>query len=192
MRQQGQRLLRTLSEILDTAKLESQTIDLHPRECSAAEVLAQAVSEVRRLRSIEVLPLRVEIAPDLPPIAVDPIRFPQALSYLCGHVLDSLDAEAEAAAASEATAPQRPLARPPALGELLLRAYQAPGRPVLVFEVAYLPGQTPAGPVLGTAGLGLALPLARRLLALHGGSIVVIADAYPCLRANLPLPQRNR
>jgi signal transduction histidine kinase len=96
MQRQGRRLLRILSEILDTAKLESQTIDLHPRDCSAAELFAQAVSEVRRLRSIDVLPMRVEIAPDLPPVGVDPIRFPQALSYLCGHVIDSLDAEAEA------------------------------------------------------------------------------------------------
>jgi signal transduction histidine kinase len=191
MQRQGRRLLRILSEILDTAKIESQTIDLHPRECSPAELLAQAVSEVRRLRSVDVLPMRLEIAPDLPLLAVDPVRFPQALSYLCGHVIDSLDAEAEAIADGGL----------PALGELLLRAYQLPSGSAVVFEVAYLPegdrsgGPGPRatpGPALGTTGLGLALPLARRLLALHGGSIAVIADVFPRLRATVPLLPRSR
>jgi hypothetical protein len=81
---------------------------------------------------------------------------------------------------------------PTVIGELLLRAYQAPERAAVVFEVAYLPGQTPVGPVLGTTGLGLALPLARRLLALHGGSIAVIADVFPCLRATMPVASRSR
>jgi signal transduction histidine kinase len=185
MQRHGQRLLRILSEILDTAKLESQTIDLHPRDCSAAELCAQAISEVRRLRAIDALPMRIELAPDLPLLGVDPIRFPQALSYLCGHIIDSLDGEAEAASAHLPDAP-------PELGELLLRAYQPPGYSAIVFEVAFLPGQTPAGPVLGTAGLGLALPLARRLLALHGGTIAVVAEVFPCLRATMPLSPRAR
>ena len=202
MQRQGRRQLRILSEILDTAKIESQTIDLHPRDCSPAELLAQAVSEVRRLRSVDRLPMRLELAPELPLLGVDPIRFPQALSYLCGHVIDSLDAEAEAGVPAEA--------EPRAPGELLLRAYQLPESAAtgaaVVFEVAYLPdGPTevapgtpprraapPPGPALGTSGLGLALPLARRLFALHGGSVAVVADVFPRLRATVPLSLRTR
>ncbi len=194
MQQRGRRLLRILSEILDTAKIESQTIDLHPRDCSPAELFAQAVSEVRRLRAADVLPMRLEIAPDLPLLAVDPVRFPQALSYLCGHVLDSVEVEAEAAAHGDAHLGAR--------GELLLRAYQVTDGTAVVFEVAHLPpgmsargaatgsDATPSGPALGTTGLGLALPLARRLLGLHGGSIAVVADLFPRLRAVVPLRPR--
>ena len=196
MQQKGRRQLRILSEILDTAKIESQTIDLHPRECSPAELLAQAMSEVRRLRSLDVLPVRLELEPELPLLAVDPVRFPQALSYLCGHILDSLEAEAEGAALSDGEL----LAE----GELLLRACQITGGTAVMFEVAYVPdrrrekssaaagGECTVGPALGTSGLGLALPLARQLLALHGGSVAVVAGEFPRLRATFPLPPRAR
>mgnify|MGYP000160830560 CR=1 FL=1 len=196
MQQKGRRQLRILSEILDTAKIESQTIDLHPRECSPAELLAQAMSEVRRLRSLDVLPVRMELEPELPLLAVDPVRFPQALSYLCGHILDTLEAEAESEARSDGELLTD--------GELLLRACQIKGGTAVMFEVAYIPdgrrkksraaagGECAVGPALGTSGLGLALPLARQLLALHGGSVAVVAGEFPRLRATFPLLPRAR
>ena len=196
MQQKGRRQLRILSEILDTAKIESQTIDLHPRECSPAELLAQAMAEVRRLRSLDVLAVRMELEPELPLLAVDPVRFPQALSYLCGHILDTLEAEAEGEALSDGELLTD--------GEMLLRACQITGGTAVMFEVAYVPdsrrkksraaagGDCPVGPALGTSGLGLALPLARQLLALHGGSVAVVAGEFPRLRATFPLLPRAR
>ena len=177
MQRQGRRLLRTLSEILDTAKAESQTIELQPRECSASELLTQAVSEVRRLRAVERLPIRIELPAELPHVLVDPLRFPQALAYLCGHVIDSLNADELDPEKESITS----------LGELRLSAWRGSAG-MLVFEIAHIPSaQHPAtGPALGISGLGLALPLARRLLGLHRGHITVVADVYPRLRASVP------
>ena len=89
-------------------------------------------------------------------------------------------------------------------GELLLRACQIKGGTAVMFEVAYIPdgrrkksraaagGECAVGPALGTSGLGLALPLARQLLALHGGSVAVVAGEFPRLRATFPLLPRAR
>ncbi|MCS6915670.1 MAG: HAMP domain-containing histidine kinase, partial [Myxococcota bacterium] len=89
----GRHLLRLLSEILDTAKVESQTIELHLRRCAPAELLAQAILDARRGRAHEDFPVALEISPGLRTVQVDPLRFPQALAYLIGHVLDSAQGE---------------------------------------------------------------------------------------------------
>ena len=84
---------------------ESQTIDLHPRECSPAE-LAQAMAEVRRLRSRgRVLAVRVELEPELP-LTCRWIRCAAPQSAPCdawrGHIptQNALEGEAEAEAST--------------------------------------------------------------------------------------------
>lgn len=175
----GRHLLRLLSEILDTAKVESQTIELHPRRCAPGEVLSQAISDARRGRTQEDIPVVLDVQPALRSIQVDPVRFPQALAHLIGHVLDSAGPE---------LSPQR------------LRVYAREGQtergPTFEVEIeversslkdtdldAVLP--------LGTVGLGLALPLARRLIALHGGTIEVTPGPRPCVRAIVPIKRSD-
>lgn len=192
----GRRLLKLLSEILDTAKVESQTIELHPRRCVPSELLAQAVSEARRGRLSDDIPVVLDIAPGMPAVSVDPVRYPQALAHLIGHVLDGTNAEAsehqlrlrarqgtqapaQAQGPSSAASPTSALAAGPP-------AKVSGSTPMPTFEVEVSVERAPtaragAEPMLplGTVGLGLALPLARRLIALHGGTIEIAPSAEP-------------
>ncbi len=172
MHRTGRRLLRLLSEILDTAKVESQTIELHPRLCSPGDLLSQAVAEARRGRMQDDMPVLLQIMPGLRPVHVDPVRFPQALAHLIGHVLDG----------AATTAGDGPDNTEAAAHKGHVRVSAREGRsptdrtPTFEVEVEHIhpPGlSSDSTQPLGTVGLGLALPLARRLIALHGGTIEV-------------------
>jgi signal transduction histidine kinase len=188
----GNDLLRLLNEILDTAKLESGKLELSRQSLPPAELMRQALAETRRGREgIDDL-LDISLQPGLPVLSADPLRLTQAVMHLLDHAI--------------ATAP----------GERIQvrltdeRDYQRPGTPrVLVIEVEYPIAPSPdstadpavedhellvetfrAGPT--GRGLNLAVPLARRLIELHGGTLTVARPAprRQTLRASVPIGVR--
>jgi signal transduction histidine kinase len=155
----GLRLLRLLNEILDTAKAESGKMEMHRQSSSPAELIRQAVAESRRGRSAATDRLSVELQAGLPPISVDPLRLQQVVTHLLDHAFDA--------------APT---------GRVTLRAILDANR--FVLEVSYAGELAPEDdlgvfdgfrPLHGKPGLNLAVPLARRLVELHGGTLELLA-----------------
>jgi signal transduction histidine kinase len=176
----GLRLLRLLNEILDTAKVESGKMELHRQQASPAELIRQAVQEARRGRPPSLTDqLSVELRPGMTPIHVDPLRMTQAATHLVNHAFGCA-----------------PLS---GAGPIQLRAQELANPRQLILEIEYprppwwneekdylfdgfrLSGSRP--------GLHLALPLAKRLVEIHGGALELAPseDSRVRLRGVIPL-----
>ena len=157
----GRRLLRLINEILDTAKIEAGKLTLAPQAMVPAQLIRQVIQETRRSRDLPTtIDIVTELQPGMEPVAVDPIHFLNALGHLLGHATDVM---------SE--------------GRIVLRVgdRQASGRRVFSVEIE-LVGQMPESEReqlftgfrrVRDGNLGLAVPLARRLIELHGGSLLI-------------------
>ena len=158
----GRGLLRLLNEILDTARCEAGKMSIDPEPVMPAEILRHAVEELRRGHPT---PAEIEIATELQPgmasLLADPIRLPQALAHLLTHAL--------------ASAPHGTPVKVRANDRVEAGARQ------IAIEVAHdgiaigadWQAEAFAFHRLGPGDLGLAFPLARRLVELHGGSLTV-------------------
>jgi len=167
----GLHILRLLNEILDTAKVESGKMELHRQRASPAEMLRQAVQDARRGRAqASADRLAVILQPGLQPILCDPLRLTQAVTHLLNYGLD--------------TSPT---------GKVVLRARDQDGRFVLELEHEGALGPEDERELFDGfrqssrgAGLNLALPLARRLVELHGGALLVASSSPPRLTMSVP------
>jgi signal transduction histidine kinase len=171
VQEKGNHLLRLLTEILDTAKLESGRMELHRHSSPPAELLRAALQETRRGRPVkEGDRVTVSLQPGLAPIHVDALRTTQAVTHLLNYALDAV--------------------RPD--GAVKLAVSQADGS--FVVELEHDGDLSSADEAqlfdgfrrVGTAGLHLALPLARRLVELHGGSVELVARKPPKYKLVLP------
>jgi signal transduction histidine kinase len=181
MHSTGQRLLRMLNEILDTAKVESGKMELHRQSVAPVELLRQATQDAQRGRPpSEIDQLFVVMQPGIEPIHVDPLRIQQALTHLLNHALD--------------TAPGQ---------KVVLRASRGEhqGGRAFVVDLEYggaLDAEERASlfdgfrRVRGHRGLHLALPLAHRLVTLHAGTLALAGGDGPGvhLRAVIPVSRR--
>jgi signal transduction histidine kinase len=176
----GLRLLRLLNEILDTAKVESGKMELHRQQASPAELVRQAVQEARRGRAPSVNDqLQVQLQPGLQPMHLDPLRLTQVATHLVNHALD--------------TSPQSPVQ---------FRVQETPSPRTLVLEITYARPDDHEDDFLfdgfrmgsSRPGLHLALPLARRLVELHGGTLELMPSEAELvlLRAAIPLAAGGR
>src|SRR5262249_28668156 len=87
----GHDLLRLLTEILDTAKLERGKRGLPRQDAPPVELLRQSMQEARRGRpTVEADRLTVALQPGLPLIHVDSLRVTQALTHLINYGLDAV------------------------------------------------------------------------------------------------------
>lgn len=164
----GLNLLRLLTEILDTAKVESGKMELHRQSTPPAEILTQAQQEARRGRAAAVGDkLTVELQAGIGPIYVDPLRTTQAITHLLNYALDAADGGRVTLHVSEGEmADNRVLVIDLAHAGVLPPA----DRPHVFDSFRRLGG--------GKGGLNLALPLAKRILELHGGTID-LAEPHP-------------
>jgi len=164
----GLNLLRLLTEILDTAKVESGKMELHRQSTPAAEILTSAQQEARRGRAAAVGDkLTVELQAGMGPIYVDPLRMTQAITHLLNYALDAADGGRVTLHVAEGeVADNRVLIIDLAHAGLLA----AEDRPHVFDSFRRVGG--------AKGGLNLALPLAKRIVELHGGAID-LADPHP-------------
>jgi signal transduction histidine kinase len=179
----GNQLLRLLTEILDTAKLESGKMELHRHNSPPVELLRAAVQEARRGRPAQVADqVTIVMQPGLSPIHVDPLRTTQAVTHLLNYAIDAAQGKKVTLRAREAD----------------VSGSARDGR-LFVLELEHGGTLTPADAanlfdgfrrVTGGAGLHLALPLARRLVELHGGSLEMTGEKPPRFKVILPTGPR--
>jgi signal transduction histidine kinase len=180
----GLRLLRLLNEILDTAKVESGKMELHRQQASPAELIRQAVQEARRGRPPSVTDqLAIELQPGMAPLHVDPLRLTQVATHLVNHAYDSLSPSGGTGVQLRAQETGNPR------NFILEIEYPRPGD----WDKEHLfDGFRASGP---KPGLYLALPLAKRLVEIHGGTLLLSptpADARVRLRATIPVAVSRR
>ena len=183
----GRHLLRVINDILDLSKVEAGKMEIHPEPVSLQEVAEGVLATLKSLAAKKQLRVEGDFSADLPPAWADPPRLKQILYNLLSnaikftpvggrvrvtayHVADSReDAQEGRREGARATGP-RPLlgVRVTDTGvgipaEHLERIFQE-------FEQvvdATLPRQE---------GTGLGLPLVKKFVELHGGTIRVISS----------------
>jgi signal transduction histidine kinase len=179
MQVRGLQLLRLLTEILDTAKVESGKMELHRQSMPPAEVVHQAVQEVRRGRVAQLTErLSVVMQPGLGMVYVDPLRLAQAITHLCNYALDACRDQVTLTVGERERDAVRFV-----VFELEHDGSHANDEWAHLFD-----GFRTAG---GRRGLFLALPLARRLFEVHGGSFDLVARQPVRFRAILPVGPRR-
>jgi signal transduction histidine kinase len=159
-RDNAERLLVMINNLLDLARLEQGRSQLRLRPEQPRELLEAAAESFRPRAADRSVELSVETAGDLPPVAVDADQFQHAM----GNLLDNA------------------LAHTPPRGRICLAAEMANGRVVfsvtdsgsgipaeylpLLFEKYFrVPGDTTQG------GSGLGLAIVREIATAHGGTV---------------------
>lgn len=149
------RLTRTVDHLLDATRLESGLLQPAREWCDPGELLREAITQAR----LKEKAVKVNVAPDLPPISVDARLIEQALISVLAN-------------AAQHGASKEPIEISVARDNSLIVFSVADHGPGLVageenrvFEKFYRrPGTAPGG-------LGLGLWIARQLVEAHGGQI---------------------
>lgn len=159
-RDDSDRLLRILNDLLDLARLESGVASLNRREVSISSLLEDMAREIKPITEAADQRVKIVVSPGLTMIAVDPERI--------RHVFINLLANASKYSPSESEITL--YAEPGEAGWVRFGVRdQGPGISEeslpYIFEKFYrVPGQTKKG-----AGLGLTI--AREIVVAHGGAI---------------------
>ncbi|HEX5659052.1 MAG TPA: HAMP domain-containing sensor histidine kinase [Polyangiales bacterium] len=158
-------LLRLITNILDSARLEAGRLTLDRRWVPATEILTQALSDGRRmLEDRPQLTIEAELGEPLPAVFVDQDRVVQAILGLFTHAIHATDRGVIKLQAQVQAGPQPHLRIDVSdQGAGIREADQAS-----LFE-AFRELQEPSGRRIG--GLGLGLSLARELVRANGGDV---------------------
>ncbi|HEX6244926.1 MAG TPA: HAMP domain-containing sensor histidine kinase [Polyangiales bacterium] len=182
-------LLRLVTNILDSARLEAGRLRVRRMWVSATDMLNQAVQEGKRLIGDRPLAIEAELLPNLPQIWVDQDRVVQALVGLFSHAIDAMTEGTIKLQARIANGPPGPSA--PHLridvsdrGQGIREADQA-----ALFQ-AFREMQEPSGRRIG--GLGLGLSVARELVRAHGGDIWFESEAGRGTTFSVAIPLEGR
>jgi len=168
-REDADRLLKTLNDLLDLAKLEQGPTQLDLHRFAPSVLVENAMREMREIARAAEIELKTEIAPDLPEVGIDLLRMDYVITNLIANAIKYS----------------------PKSGEILVRADlrktrdaqpgvrfsvkdQGPGisteHQEHIFERFYrVPGTMKSG-----AGLGLSI--AREVVVMHQGEIGVISQ----------------
>jgi NtrC-family two-component system sensor histidine kinase KinB len=168
-KEDADRLLRTLNDLLDLAKLEHGSAPLQFRNLSPTELVATAERAAREIANGSGFKLKTEIAPGLPDVPVDPQRIAYIFTNLITNAIkySSPGGDVLVRAQPSQTRAGKPCVR-------FSVKDQGPGISLdhqeHVFERFYrVPGTSKSG-----AGLGLSI--AREIAVAHGGEIGVISQ----------------
>jgi signal transduction histidine kinase len=159
-RENAERLLAMVNNLLDLARLEEgrQYLDLQPRR--PASILEEAAEGFRPRAEDKGVALAVEAPPELPPVAVDAQRMGHALGNLLDNALAyterggkiTLAATASADAVTLSVADTGKGIPPEYLPSIFERFFRIPGRNQY-------------------SGTGLGLAIVREIVTAHGGTI---------------------
>jgi signal transduction histidine kinase len=159
-RENSERLLAMVNNLLDLARLEQGSQQLDVRPLSPATLLQAAADAVRPRAEDKGIELVLDVPPDLPSIAVDPSRLGHALRNLLDNSLTYTDRGGKVTLSAAADSESVTLSI--ADTGIGIPAEHVPH----VFEKFFrVPGQS-----RGT-GTGLGLAIVHEIVTAHGGSI---------------------
>ena len=168
---QARRLLSAVDDLDTAARIETSRLDLRESAVDAGALLGRLHESYERVARQRGARLTLDVAPDLPPAAVEPGAVERMFARLLAATI-GLAGDDETIAATMDVAPRgnRPMirvsvGRPEAIEGLEENALLDPG---------YSPeGDWPGAPALG---LGFALRLVRNLAEAAGGALVIGED----------------
>jgi PAS domain S-box-containing protein len=187
----GKHLLQLINNILDLSKIEAGKIVLQPERLEVARILEDILAIARGLANKKGQSLQVEVAPDLPPVHADPIRFKQILFNLLSNAVKFTPNQGAIMVTAKRIlhpvgerGPEDPTAGKTILQSAALQPFvqirvvdtglgiRTEDFPRLFREFAQL--ETTRSQHHEGTGLGLALT--KRLVELHGGTIAATSD----------------
>ncbi len=168
-REDADRLLKTLNDLLDLAKLEQGSTPLELKNVPPGEIVETAEQSLREVAHAAGVTLKITVAPNLPNVQIDP----QRIAYVFANLITNA------------------VKFSPTGGEVLLRAELGQTRsfkPCVRYSVSDQgPGMTPEHqehiferfyrvPGTNKSGAGLGLSIAREIVVAHQGEIGVISQ----------------
>jgi PAS domain S-box-containing protein len=161
--QSGEHLHNVINDILDLAKVDAGKLELH--EDDAVEprwLIDSCVSLTTERAKIGAIRLSTDIEEDLPPLVADPTRLKQILLNLISNAIKFTEPGGSVVVS----------VRHGTDGGIAFDVCDTgPGMTADEIAIALEPfGQVDSGHARNHEGTGLGLPLARRLVELHGGS----------------------
>jgi signal transduction histidine kinase len=167
-RDDADRLLKTLNDLLDLAKLDHGTAQLHLHELPPTDLVEGAVREMKEIAAASAISIKTEIAPDLPLVQIDRQRMDYVLTNLITNAIKYSPRGTEVLIRAE-RAKMRTAQPGIRISVQDKGSGIAPEHQQHIFERFYrVPGTTKNG-----AGLGLSI--AREVVVIHQGEIGVIS-----------------
>jgi len=176
----GTHLLNIITDILDFAKIEATALKLEESEIILGKLLNTCVRFMSTRAAQADVNMALEIAPDFPPVWADDLRLKQIVLNLLSNAIKF----------SPPGETVRVTARHTEDGGVEIAVIdKGCGMSANEVDIALQPfRQVESSMVKRTEGTGLGLPLAKRLIDLHGGTLVL--DTKPgggtTARARLP------
>ncbi len=161
-------LLRLVTNILDSARLEAGRLALSRAWVPAADILSQALNEGHRMLDDRPLTIEGELAPELPHVYADQDRVVQAILGLFSHAIHATERGTIRILAGLHHGPPGPSEPHLRIDVIDQGAGIREVDQATLFE-PFREIQEPSGRRIG--GLGLGLSLARALIRAHGGDV---------------------
>jgi signal transduction histidine kinase len=171
--EEGEQLNRLVSDLLDSAHLATGKLKLTLARCDV-NVVCRAVAEEVRATLKPGVALRLDLAPDLPPIDADELRLSQIVRNLAVNA-----AKYTSQGEISITTAQRGASVTVAVRDT------GPGIPPEEHEFVFVPFVKRDN---RSSGVGLGLDIARQLARLHGGDIRLESEARQGSTFTVSLP----
>jgi len=181
-------LLRLVTNILDSARLEAGRLNLDRTWTPAADILTQAMSDGRRMLEDRPLEIEADFAPGLPSIYADQGRVVQAILGLFSHAVHATERGTIKLLAHVYRGPPGPSEAHLRIDVIDQGAGIRQADQATLFE-AFREIQEPSGRRIG--GLGLGLALARELIRAHGGDVWFVSKQGRGTTFMVALPLRG-
>ena len=187
----GKRLLDLVSQILDATAAETDTLALHYELLAPAPVLEEALLQIQPLATEKGQSLRADIAGDLPLVRADPVRLRQVLREILNNAVKFTPAGGTimvtARCICDCQLPISDLPEPQSqienhksqmldFVEIIVSDTGIGIRPEDLPRLFQQFTQLESAYTKQHAGTGIGLALTRRLVELHGGTIVAASD----------------
>jgi signal transduction histidine kinase/CheY-like chemotaxis protein len=168
LRGSAELLLELIGDVLDSAKLDSDAVMVHPRPVALGSLCGEVLRMVAPRARAKGLALDRHLAPDLPPLLVtDPLRLRQILLNLLGNAVKFTATGSVALEVTRVEGGSRPTVRF-AVGDTGIGI--PVGKQRAVFEPFVQADETTTRRYGGT---GLGLTISRALVKLLGGDLAV-------------------
>jgi signal transduction histidine kinase len=168
-REDADRLLRTLNDLLDLAKLEQGRAPLQLTRTRPEDLVEAAVRDTREVATSSGHPLKLEIEPNLPEVLIDP----QRLAYVFTNLIVNA---AKYSAPASVIFLRAGTGRNRAGKECVRFAVKDQGAGIAPEHLEHIFERFYRVPGTNKSGAGLGLSIAREIVTAHGGEIGVISQ----------------
>ncbi len=190
IRSAGGHLRDLIDEVLDLASVDSGTLDLDVQQVDLPALLEDCARFVAALRRDQGTAVRLAMPDVLPALQADPRRLRQMVLNLLTNAMNYTDGDAISLKVEVQEAPVPGLADARAAGLRISIRDQGPGIPGADLARLVQPFERGSRDPMRSqpAGVGLGLPLTRRLAQMHGGDLHLANHPDGGLLAQVVLP----